>query len=419
MNTTRSQNKAFYGRAFGSGDVRIYGPPDNLNMEIAVRTEKGTNVYIPMSYGTEVLNSDYIIFVNDKQDTVARDPNYKVELKGISLDMDLDVTTDADIQLFLPYQMGNIRANGRGNLKMGITPTNEFTIDGEYVINRGSLFLTLQSILNRNFDIRRGSKIRWNGDPYNGIINLQAVYKIKTILGEYGPEEDSATRVPVDCIMILSNKLSNPDIRFSIEFPGMNDDSKQYVYSRLDTTDQAMMSQQVISLLVLNSFSYSSSSSGSVGFNTFSLVTNQINNWLSQISNDFDIGINYRPGDELTANEVELALSTQLFEDRVTIDGNVGVRGSETAQNTNDFVGEVTVEVKITRDGRFRAKAFNLSNNNYLYKDYAPYTQGVGVFYTQEFSKFSDLFKGKKKKEKKKKQDSTPDQSSLNESEKE
>jgi hypothetical protein len=179
-----------------------------------------------------------------------------------------------------------------------------------------------------------------------------------------------------------------------------------------------MMSQQVISLMVLNSFSYSSTSSGSVSFNTFSLVTNQINNWLSQISNDFDIGINYRPGDELTANEVELALSTQLFDDRVTIDGNVGVRGSETAQNTNDFVGEVTVEVKITRDGRFRAKAFNLSNNNYLYKDYAPYTQGIGVFYTQEFSRLSDLFKGRKNKERKKKQNTASDQGLLIEPEK-
>jgi len=315
--------------------------------------------------------------------------------------MDLDVTTDADIQIFLPYQMGNIRGNGSGNIIMGITPANELTMDGEYIINRGNLFLTLQSILNRNFDIRRGSKLEWDGDPYNAQIDLIAVYKIKTTLGEYGPAQDSATRIPVDCVMALSNKLSDPEIRFTIEFPGLSDESKQYIYSRLDTNDQAMMSQQVISLMVLNSFSYSSGSSGSVGFNTFSLITNQINNWLSQISNDFDIGINYRTGDQLTANEVEVALSTQLFDERVMIDGNVGVRGSESAQNTNDFVGEVTVEVKITRDGRFRAKAFNRSNNDYLYRSYAPYTQGVGVFYTQEFSKISDLFQRKKRKEKK------------------
>jgi len=154
----------------------------------------------------------------------------------------------------------------------------------------------------------------------------------------------------------------------------------------------------MISLLVLNSFYRQEGFNGSVGFNTFDLVTNQLNSWLSQISNDFDIGVNYRPGNEISSQEVEVALSTQLFDDRVLIDGNVGMRGNETtSQNTNNIVGEVTVEVKITKDGRFRAKAFNKSNNNYLYKNYSPYTQGVGVFYTQEFDKIGDILRSKKK----------------------
>jgi len=411
LNTTRFQNKAFYGDAFATGNVQIFGPPDNLKIEIGAKTEKGTKVNIPVSYGAEIASNDYIIFADSEQDTATFRPNYNVDLKGVSFDMDLDINTDAEIQLFLPYQMGNIRGNGSGNIIMGISPSNDFTMNGVYTIYRGSLFLTLRSIINRNFDISRGSKLEWTGDPYNAQIDLKAVYKVKTTLGEFAPEQDSATRVPVDCIIALSNRLSDPEIRFSIEFPGLKDDSKQYIYSRLDTNDQAMMSQQVISLLVLNSFSYSSGASGSVGFNTFSLVTNQINNWLSQISNDFDVGVNYRPGDQLTAEEVEVALSTQLFDDRVAIDGNVGVRGSEDAQKTNDFVGEVTIEVKITKDGRLRGKAFNLSNNNYLYKNYAPYTQGIGVFYTQEFNKIGDLFKKKNKKQKKKKPDDSEDQS--------
>jgi len=198
--------------------------------------------------------------------------------------------------------------------------------------------------------------------------------------------------VPVDCVISLSNRLLNPEIKFTVEFPDLKDDTKQFIYARLDTNDQAMMSQQMISLLVLNSFTDPSGSSGSVGFNTFSLLTNQLNNWLSGISNDFDIGINYRPGDQLTAQEVEV---------------------NEQTQKTNDIVGEVTVEVKITPDGRFRAKAFNKSNNDYLYKSYAPYTQGVGVFYTQEFNRIRDLFKKKNKKEKPKKEKNREEQSML------
>ena len=413
LHTTRAQNEIYYGSALATGRVYLYGPLDNLNLDIVARTEKGTNVKIPVSYGTEVTENDFIVFVNDNTDTVTNQSDYEVGMNGISLNLDLNITNDADIQLFLPYSMGNIRGRGKGEIKMAIEPGGDFTMEGDYVINRGSFFLTLQSILNRNFEIRRGSKIMWTGDPYNAEINLKAVYKVKTKLGQFAPEQDSATRVPVDCVIALSNRLLNPEIKFTVEFPDLKDDTKQFIYARLDTNDQAMMSQQMISLLVLNSFTDPSGTSGSVGFNTFSLLTNQLNNWLSQISNDFDIGINYRPGDELTAQEVEVALSTQLFDDRVNIDGNVGMRENEKTQKTNDIVGEVTVEVKITKDGRFRAKAFNKSNNNYLYKNYAPYTQGVGVFYTQEFNRFSDLFKKKNKKEKQKKEKHAEEQSML------
>jgi len=413
LNTTRAQNEMFYGSALATGRVNLYGPLNNLNLDIIARTEKGTNVKIPVSYGTEVTENDYIVFVNNNTDSLINKSDYNVEMNGISLYLDLNITNDADVQMFLPYNMGNIKGRGKGDIKMAIDPGGDFTMEGDYIINRGSFFLTLQSILNRNFEIRRGSKIVWTGDPYNAQINLKAVYKVKTKLGQFAPEQDSATRVPVDCVISLSNRLLNPEIKFTVEFPDLKDDTKQFIYARLDTNDQAMMSQQMISLLVLNSFTDPSGTSGSVGFNTFSLLTNQLNNWLSGISNEFDIGINYRPGDELTAQEVEVALSTQLFDDRVSVDGNVGMRENEKTQKTNDLVGEVTVEVKITKDGRFRAKAFNKSNNNYLYKNYAPYTQGVGVFYTQEFNRLRDLFKKKNKKKKQKKDEDPHEQSML------
>lgn len=401
MNTTRSQNDAFYGQVFGSGNIRIFGPFNNLSMDITARSEKGTSIKIPVSYGTEVGSNDYIVFVGNEDAEEDDMEAYNVDMRGLSLNLNLGVTNDADIQIFMPYNMGNLRTKGKGDIKMDIDPAGNLGMEGEYVIDRGSFFFTLSNIINRSFDISRGSRVSWTGDPYNAQINMKAVYKVKTTLGEYGPPEDSATRVPVDCVIKLTNNLINPEITFTVEFPGLKDDIKQTIYSRLDTTDQAEMSRQMISLLVMNNFYQPSGYSGSVGFNTFDLVTNQLNNWLSSISNDFDIGVNYRPGDDISAREVEVALSTQLFDERVLIDGNVGMRENDaTSQNTNNIVGEVTVEVKITPDGRFRAKAFNKSNNNYLYKNYAPYTQGVGVFYTQEFNRINELFKRRQDRQK-------------------
>jgi hypothetical protein len=132
---------------------------------------------------------------------------------------------------------------------------------------------------------------------------------------------------------------------------------------------------------------------------------------LSKISNDFDIGLAYRPGDKLSNDEVEVALSTQIFNDRVVLDGNVGYTANNlnstqtTSNNTNNIVGDFTVEYKISEDGSFRIKAFNRSNNYSLIENKSKNTQGVGVFYKEEFDstkeffrKFSNRFRKKDKK---------------------
>ena len=134
------------------------------------------------------------------------------------------------------------------------------------------------------------------------------------------------------------------------------------------------------------------------------MVSNQLSNWLSQISNDFDIGFVYRPGyKDINANEVQLALSTQLLNDKVIINGNFDVRGTgSSSSSTDQLTGDFDIEYKITDKIRF--KVFNRFNNPYTGKQ-APYTQGFGLFFRQDFDKFSDLFRKKEKPEMKKEEE--------------
>jgi hypothetical protein len=131
-----------------------------------------------------------------------------------------------------------------------------------------------------------------------------------------------------------------------------------------------------------------------MGVTTTEMLSNQLSNWLSQISNDFDIGFTYRPGNEISTQEVEVALSTQLLNDRVTINGNFDVAGQEASSSTKDISGDFDVEVKLTE--KVRLKVFNRSNDNILYET-APYTQGFGFFFRQEFNRFRDIFRRKNK----------------------
>jgi hypothetical protein len=118
---------------------------------------------------------------------------------------------------------------------------------------------------------------------------------------------------------------------------------------------------------------------------------------LSQFSNDVSIGVNYRQGNATSKDQVSVNLSTQFFNDRLSVDGNVGNKGTQNAQNTSNVVGEFNLEVRITEDGAIRIKVFNRSNQYLLVTNDVPYTQGVGLFYRKEVSELDDFFKAKKK----------------------
>jgi hypothetical protein len=100
-----------------------------------------------------------------------------------------------------------------------------------------------------------------------------------------------------------------------------------------------------------------------------------------------------RTEDDVTINsqeEVEVGVSKRFFDDRVTINGRVGVALGEN-QRENQVAGDFEVEYNITEDGRFRTKAFNRSVQDQFSFTEQNYQQGVGVFYQVDFNTWSEL----------------------------
>jgi hypothetical protein len=394
LETSAADNDLFYGRVFATGNLSMSGPFDDLTMDIRARTEPQTNISIPISFAVGVSDNDFIVFVDPESENNGIVVEKK-EPSAFRVNMDANITPDATVQIFLPYQMGNIRSSGSGNMQMYYNTTGDFTLFGDYVTSEGTFFFTLQNMINRTFTLSPGGIIRWSGDPYNAIIDMQAVYRTRVTLNSL-PNISESGRYPVECILSLQSSLMNPEISFKIRMPNVDEEIQRQVFSAIDTTNEVVMNRQMISLLVLNSFNFSTDQSNlasTLGASSFEMLSNQLNSWLSQVSKDFDIGINYRPGDQLSSEELELALSTQLFDDRVVVDGNLGVIGEpNTEQNASNIIGDINVEVKLTRDGRFRVKAFNKYNNLEITRREAPYTQGVGAFYRREFDRLPDLW---------------------------
>ena len=413
LNIPAEKANGFYGTAVADGTVKFTGPVNDIALDIDVVSKKGTMIEVPLS-GTSNVDNNFVVFVqkNDDWDTIVETfiPEVVKEDKNFTMDLNAAVNSDAAVNIYLPQNMGSINARGNGNINIGIN-AGEFELIGDYLITSGTFNFTLE-LVKRTFTLRNGGSLRWTGDPTDADINIVGVYRTKSSLTSLGTTVVDSTaltnNINVDCIIRLTDKLMNPTITFGIELPNAKEDTKMIVYSAIDTTNQAIMAQQVFSLMVLGSFAYTAGSNISRFGTTagYSVITNQLSSWLSQISKDFDIGINYTPNDQLTNEEIEVALSTQLFDDRLTIEGNFGViRGNKSdADNANNIVGDVDLTFRLTK--RLSLKAYNHTNikNNYYYysyENYSDFTQGIGISFSQSFDNLREVFTIHKKNKKK------------------
>jgi hypothetical protein len=276
------------------------------------------------------------------------------------------------------------------------------SLSGNFTVEQGEYLFTLQGVINKRFTVDPGGSLTWSGDPYNAVIDLNAVYKLKASLYELmagSPEnQGSSQRIPVECRIALTGDLMRPDIGLSIDFPALEERLKDELKQYFSTPED--MNRQMLSLLVLGKFytpefmrgTYEAATTGLIGNTASDLFSKQLSNWLSQINKDVDIGFNYRPGNQITNDEIELALSTQIFNDRVTINGNIGNNANPNSINNNELVGDFDINVKLTRNGKLQLKAYNRANNNLIYET-APYTQGIGISYKENYNSFGELLK--------------------------
>ena len=411
LNTKQKDNQLFYGTAYTSGVTTIKSRPNSLSFDISAKTGKNTRFFIPLNTGLSVSEYSFITFIDSDTGKVSmtgaditRIPPPPPMETGIDLNFDLEVTPDAEVQIIFDSKVGDVmKGRGSGNLNINLDQKGNFKIAGDYIIEDGDYLFTLGNILNKPFSVENGGKIIFNGDLDNAEIDIKAIYKLKASLYPIFQDEGYSDRIPVECQLNLTGKLFNPLVGFNIYLPTADEKTRTNVRNFISTEEE--LSRQFLYLLVMNSFYYESSTTttgtSAMAVTTTEMLSNQLSNWLSQISNDFDIGFVYRPGTkDLNSQEVQVALSTQLLNDKVILNSNFDVRGTNNnTNNTNQITGDFDAEVKITEKIRF--KVFNRFNNPYTGK-LAPYTQGIGIFFKQDFDKISDLLKKKVKSDIKK-----------------
>jgi len=415
LDTGPADNSLYYGRAIGRGDLNVEGYADNLGITVNAKTMPGTSLHFPLGASTDVSGIPFVRFTGKDDQTLSE--NESVDLSGVHMDMNVEVTPDAKFELIFDPTVGDIlRGRGQGNIAMSVTPSGDFSMKGDVAVVDGDYLFTLRNLVNKRFGIEPGGHINWFGDPFDASIDIDAVYRLRAALYDVMPAalrtEAYRKRVPVEVTMHLTQKLMNPDIGFEVRLPTVDEGVRTQVNSAMASTDD--LNKQVFSLIVLNRFLPSDKTNTAAPGNTNTtdigqgtlatgteLLSNQVSNWLSGISRSVDLGVNWRTGDAISQDEFELALSTAIFNDRLQLTTNFGLSygAGGTQQGTNSFIGDFSAEYALTQDGKLHFKGFSQSNDRNLNQvDQAATTQGIGLAYRVEFDNFREVIKPKKPK---------------------
>ncbi len=414
LSTTAKESPSYYGTVYGSGLMRITGPTSNVDIFIEAKTDKGSTFTVDPNAKTDVVSAD---FIHDG-DEDAKQSLVESLGTGTTATLKLRVTPEALLSVVIGEQLGKLSGTGHGDLNIGIGRVGELTMHGGYTIDKGEYDLSF-SVFDKQFTIDNGGTLSWNGGPYDVILDLAATYQVRASIyslvsgTSYANNADLKKRVPINCKIYMTGRLTKPEIRFGIEIPS-SQNFNQYAFDQYVNT-QDEVSRQVFSLLASGQFyavqdasSQSNQSQSYLSSAASELFSNKLSSLISQNDKNIGVGVNYRPGDDMTNEEYELSMSTQVFDNKVLLSGNIGYGRDATsaASDGGSLIGDFDVEVKLNRKGNIRAKAYTHSNNDVIYET-SPTTQGIGLSYQEEFDSFIDLFKsywhkifGKRKKEK-------------------
>lgn len=405
LNTTSRDNDTFYGKAFADGTVRLSGPLSKIRLGLNVTPRQNTSVHIPLGKSAKS-NKSLLTFINQEKKKVELFDSLvlaKQIVKGkksgggtdLSVNLRLNANPDAEILLEIDKNTGDI-LKARGSGQIGITVDGEkFDIKGDYRVDSGSYHFGMLGFTSRDFTINPGGSIAFVGDVMQSDLNLTANYRTKASISPLIADSTAVnTRRTVDCGIGLNGKLANPEIKFNIDIPDLDPTTQGRVQNALNTEDKRM--KQALALLVSGGF-VPDEQSGIVNNTTLlysnasEMMASQLNNIFRQLDIPVDLGFNYQPT-ENGRNIFDVAVSTQLFNNRVSINGNIGNR-QYLSSAASDIVGDLDIEIKLNRQGQLRLTLFSHSADQF--SNYLDMSQrnGAGIVYQEDFNSIGELWR--------------------------
>ncbi len=434
FNTTAKENKVFFGRMIVDSKIDVSGPMDLPVVNAKIKLKKGSN--FTFAVPEEKLTTDKGEGVVDFKDSLKLNSILyqtggtavsKASFSGFDLSSVIQIDKEATLRLLLdPSTADSLVVKGEAALSLTMDRSGKMSLTGAYNLNDGSYMVSFESIIKRKFDIKSGSTIIWNGDPLDATISINATYSVRAspidlvtdqMSGKSEVDKSAYKQMyPFLILLKLRGEILHPEISFEIQLPPEEKGILGGVVNAkltLLNDDPSALNKQVFALLILGRFIQENPLQTDANNGASTVVRATVGKFLSEQLNqlsskvvpgvelNFDIQSydDYSSGQAQGMTQVELGLKKQLFDERLSVQvgGNLDVEGAKAKQNSpSDITSDVTVEYKLTKDGRYRLKGFR--HNQYEGAiDGLLIETGMGVSYIHDFNRWRDFFRAPEK----------------------
>jgi len=452
MNSTAVDNDMIYGTVFLTSDIKVRGDLNQPDVNMSVKVEKGTKFFfaLPVEDPTVIDQDGIVQFIDadaapyNGQKALKTDSISKSAVKGINLTAKLEVDPEAELNVVVDPSNGDaLKVRGDANLTAVMDPSGKISLTGRYEIVDGSYNLSVGPLGKKAFKLVKGSTIVWTGDPMSANVNLSALYEVNAapidLLND--PSNIQAkTKLPFQVYLMMKGELLKPIISFRLDLPENERGALSgEVYTKLQNVNrnESELNKQVFALLALNRFiannPFESLAGGGGGVSTLArssvskLLTEQLNNLASDLVQGVDInfGVNssedYSTGSLEQKTDLEVGVSKKLLSDRltVTVGSSFGLEGPQPAgQSSSNIAGNVNVEYALSKDGRYRLRAYRRNQNQGVIEGQIIET-GLGFALVVDYNKFREIFRKRSRRnrenqEQKPKQEEKPNNEKTN-----
>lgn len=442
LNTGRTDNNLFYGKAIAKFNFNITGPENQMKMYVSGAPVDSSSINILTATSSKQAEDvDYIVWRTYGEEMKSKASE---SISNLIIDLDLSATPLLKMNVVLDELTGDVISGmGNGSLKIHTGTKENLSMIGRFNIEGGSYNFNFQDVFKKPFKLLGGGRsyISWTGDPFDAEINIDALYlaeKVRMSTLFTDPSSSTVSGVSSDVLREisdvevrcnLSGTLSSPNPTFQITIPQNSTvrnnatiDSKLKNINR----DPLEVSKQSTYLIVFKSFApqaavVSSNLNSELLSTTISgvingILSNSVQNFFSKVlGSSVDVNFNYSrtltnitgtggntgSGQNNFRENVSLQFIKSMLNDKLIItfgsDFNFAAAGGNTLSTGSQtflFLPDVNVEYKISPDGKFRTSFFYRSSFDVLSTSGKRDRTGGNVSFRTEFDR---IFERKKR----------------------